>query len=478
MTQTQLTAGDGTTVVLDELAVQTFAASLRGRLIGASDAGYDAARAVWNGMIDRRPALIACCAGTDDVVTAVTFAHSRGLLVAVRGGGHNVAGNAVCDGGLVIDLSPMKEIHVDPARRTAHAQAGVTWGELDRATQQYGLATPGGLVSETGIAGLTLGGGMGWLRNKYGLSCDNLISVEIVTADGQLRTANAHEHADLFWAVQGGGGNFGVVTSFEYRLHPVGPEVALCFVLYPIAQAWDALRFFGRYAATAPDEVSSIAVIGTVPHAEGFPAAIQGERFVLFGGAYIGPVADGLRILQPLREWATPLIDFSAVMPYVDMQTVWDADYPAGKRRYYWRSIYVNDLSDGVIDNVLSAAAESPSHHSNIDIWHVSGTVGRVGAAESAFRPRDMPYVIGIEANWEDAGDDTPNIAWTRALWTQLHRYSSGAVYLNFPGFGEEGDALVRAGYGENYARLAAIKRTYDPTNLFRMNQNIAPAAA
>ena len=476
MTQIQLTTSDGDITSLDEPTLQRFASSLHGKLITAADPEYDAARAVWNGMIDRRPALIARCAGTEDVVRAVNFARTHGLLVAVRGGGHNVAGSAVCDGGLVIDLSPMKELHVDPESRTVRAQAGLTWADVDRATQAYGLATPGGLVSETGIAGLTLGGGTGWLRNKYGLSCDNLISVELVTADGQIRTVNASEHPDLFWAVQGGGGNFGVVTWFEYRLHPVGPEVALGFVLYPIAKAWEALRFFDRYVAVAPDEVSPIAVIGTAPHTDAFPAAIQGERFVLFGGCYVGPVDEGLRILQPLREWSTPLIDFSDVMQYVDVQTLWDADYPAGKR-YYWKSIYVNDLSDAVIDSLLSAAADCPSPHSNIDIWPMGGAVGRIAANASAFGRRDLPYMIGIEANWEAPGEDAPNIAWTRALWADLHRFSSGGVYLNFPGLGEEGDALVRAGYGENYARLAALKRTYDPTNLFRMNQNIRPAA-
>ncbi len=476
MTQIQLTTSDGDITSLDEPTVQRFASSLHGKLITAADPEYDAARTVWNGMIDRRPALIARCTGTEDVVRAVNFARTHGLLVAVRGGGHNVAGSAVCDGGLVIDLSPMKELHVDPESRTVRAQAGLTWGEVDRATQAYGLATPGGLVSETGIAGLTLGGGTGWLRNKHGLSCDNLISVELVTADGQTRTVSANEHPDLFWVVQGGGGNFGVVTWFEYRLHPVGPEVALGFVLYPIAKAWEALRFFDRYVAVAPDEVSPIAVIGTAPHTDAFPAAIQGERFVLFGGCYVGPVDEGLRILQPLREWSTPLIDFSDVMQYVDVQTLWDADYPAGKR-YYWKSIYVNYLSDAVIDSLLSAAADCPSPHSNIDIWPMGGAVGRIAANASAFGRRDLPYMIGIEANWEAPGEDAPNIAWTRALWADLHRFSSGGVYLNFPGLGEEGDALVRAGYGENYARLAALKRTYDPTNLFRMNQNIRPAA-
>jgi len=476
MPQYQLITGAGATIVLDDVAVTQLAASLRGSLIRPGDADYDTARAVWNGMIDRHPALIARCVCTEDVVTAIRFARAHALLVAVRGGGHNVAGSAVCDDGLVIDLSRMKAIQIDPAARTVRAQAGLTWGDLDRATQELGLATPGGLVSETGIAGLTLGGGIGWLRNKYGLSCDNLISAEIVTADGQIRTVSAHEHADLFWALRGGGGNYGVVTMFEYQLHPVGPEVALCFVLYPAAQAREALQFFRSYAAAAPDEISAIAVMGTVPHADAYPLETQGQRYIVFGACYAGPVDLGQQVLQPLREWSTPMLDFSGVMPYVDVQTLWDADYPAGKLRYYWKSIYVDELSDAVIDRLVSAASESPSHHATVDVWHIGGAIGRIDATASAFGRRDMPYLIGIEGNWEDARDDEPNIAWTRTLWADLHRFSSGAVYLNFPGFGEEGEALVRAGYGENYDRLAALKRTYDPTNLFRLNQNVAPA--
>jgi FAD/FMN-containing dehydrogenase len=477
MTQYQLLTGDGVPVVIDDAAVEALGARLRGPLLRPGDPDYDAARAVWNGMIDRHPALIARCVCTEDVVAAVRFASDHALLVAVRGGGHNVAGSAVCDQGLVIDLSSMKAIQVDPMARTVRAQAGATWGDLDRATQAFGLATPGGLVSETGIAGLTLGGGIGWLRNMYGLSCDNLISAELVTADGQVRLVNASEHADLFWALRGGGGNFGVVTLFEYRLHPVGPEVALCFVLYPAAQARAALQFFRTYAAAAPDEISAIAVMGTVPHADAYPIETQGQRYIVFGACYAGPVEVGQQLLQPLREWSAPLLDFSGVMPYVDVQTLWDADYPAGKLRYYWKSIYVDELSDAVIDRLVRAASESPSHHATVDIWHMGGALGRIDAGASAFGRRDMPYLIGIEGNWEEPSDDMSNIAWTRTLWGDLQRFSSGAVYLNFPGFGEEGEALVRAGYGENYERLAALKRQYDPTNLFRMNQNILPEA-
>ncbi len=475
MNQVQMTALDGHIITIDQSAVQMFASSLRGAVIRPGEPDYDTARAVWNGMIDRRPALIARCADRSDVVKAVNFARRYGLLVSVKGGGHNVAGTAICDGGLVIDLSLMKRIEIDPEQRTVRAQAGLTWGELDRATQEYGLATPGGLVSDTGIAGLTLGGGTGWLRNKHGLSCDNLLEVEIVTADGEVRAASANENADLFWALRGGGGNFGVVTTFEYRLHPVGPDVALCFVLYPIGQAWDALRYFDRYTCVAPDEVSMISVVGTVPHDDAFPATLWGERFVLFGGCYVGDSDEGMRVLEPLRTWSAPLIDFSGVMKYVDVQTLWDADYPAGKR-YYWKSLYVDSLQDGVISSILSASEKSPSHHSNIDIWHMGGELSRIGTADSAFGRRDLPYMIGIEANWDDAKDDAANIEWAQALWTDLHRFSSGTVYLNFPGLGEEGDALVRAGYGDNYGRVAEIKRSFDPNNLFRMNQNVLPA--
>lgn len=467
----------GEVAAIDEVSIQVFAAGFRGDLIRAGDPKYDAARAVWNGMIDRRPALIARCTSAGDVVAAVNVARTHKLLVSVRGGGHNVAGSAVCEGGLVIDLSPMKGIQVDPASQTARAQPGVTWGELDRATQQFGLATPGGVVTETGIAGLTLGGGLGWLRNKYGLSCDNLNAVEIVTADGHLRTASTAENPDLFWAVRGGGGNFGIVTSFEYRLHPVGPEVMLCFVLYPEAQALDALRFFRTYTATAPDEVSAFAIFGTVPHAPAFPEATHGQPYILFAALYAGPVEEGTRVLQPLRAWSEPLADFSGAMPYVDVQAFFDADYPAGKLRYYWKSIYIDTLSDAAIDRLAAFAAECPSHHSTIDIWHIGGAVSRVGADETAFGRRDVPYLIGIEGNWEDPQHDKQNIAWTRTLWTELHRFSSGGVYLNFPGLGEEGEALVRAAYGTNYERLVALKNKYDPENLFRVNQNIKPTA-
>lgn len=463
--------------VLEETKVRALAGLLHGQLIQPDDPEYDQARAVWNGMIDRRPALIARCADVSDVIAAVNFARENNLLLAVRGGGHNVAGSAVCDGGLVIDLSAMRNIQVDPEARTARAEGGVTWGELDAATQSYDLAVPGGVVSETGIAGLTLGGGLGWLRRKFGLSIDALIAADVVTADGRYLRASAEENADLFWALRGGGGNFGVVTSFEYRLYPVGPEVMFAYVFYPAAIAKDALRFYREYTAAAPDEVSSFAIFGSVPHLPMFPLYAQGAPFITFAAMYCGPVAEGQRVLQPLRTFASPIADLSAPMPYVDVQRVMDEDYPAGKMRYFWKSIYLESLDDTVIAHLIEHNRRRPSQHSTLDIWQLGGAMSRIGAKDTAFGRRSAPYLLGVEANWENPQDDAENIAWTRKTADGMQRFSDGAEYLNFPGFMERGEAALRATYGSNYERLVAIKHKYDPTNLFRLNANIKPSA-
>ncbi len=463
------------TGALDVQAVAGLYARLHGELIFPGMANYDAARAVWNGMIDKRPALIVRCADESDVVTAVNFAREHNMLLAVRGGGHNVAGSAVCDGGLVIDLSPMRRIDVDPVSRTARAQGGVTWGELDRETQKFGLAAPGGVVSETGIAGLTLGGGLGWLRRKYGLTIDSLVSVEIVTADGRFLSASETENADLFWAVRGGGGNFGVVTSFEYRLHNVGPEVMFAFVLYPAEIAREALRFYRDYCASAPDEVSSFAIFGTVPEAPLFPKESHGANYILFAACYAGSVREGRRILQPLREFSTPIADLSAPMAFTEVQTILDEDYPSGEMRYYWKSAYVNSLDDDVIEALIAHNARRPAPHSTVDIWQLGGAMSRVSADATAFGDRSAPFLIGVESNWHHAEDDAQNIAWVRDFVAGMAQFSNGSQYLNFPGLYEEGDAMMRAAFGKNYARLAHIKRRYDPTNLFRLNQNIQP---
>ena len=467
----------GADSALDEAVVEQFASRLRGGLLRSGDAEYEEARQLWNGVIDRQPALIVRCADADDVIDSVNFARENDLLVAVRGGGHNVAGTASADGGLVIDLSAMKEIEVDPEGRTVRAGAGVTIGELDEETQKHGMATPMGVVSETGIAGLTLNGGMGHLRRKHGLSSDNLVSVDVVTADGRSLTASEDENADLFWAIRGGGGNFGVVTSFEYRLHPVGPEVMCAFVLYPGDRAKEVLRFAEEYVADAPDEVSPLSFLGRVPRVEDFPEEWHGEQFVAFLAMYAGPVEEGEEVLRPLRELGDPIVDFSGPMPYTEVQKLLDEDYPDGWR-YYWKSVNVEGLRDEVIEALIEHAEAAPSDHSTIDVWFQGGAMGRVGADESAFGDRSAPILLGIEANWEpEPEEDEANIAWARNSFSDLRRFSDGGIYLNFPGFLEEGDAMMRDAYGENYERLVAIKNQYDPTNLFRLNQNIKPTA-
>jgi FAD/FMN-containing dehydrogenase len=457
---------------LDGDAIQAFAMSMRGALLRTGDADYAAARAIQNGMIDRQPALIARCTGAADVIAAVNFARDHGLLLSVRGGGHNVAGNAVCDGGLMIDLSPMRGVHVDPRSRIAHVQGGATWADLDRETQVFGLATPGGVVSTTGIGGLTLHGGMGHLRSKHGLSLDNLLSVEIVTADGELRHASAAENPDLFWAVRGAGSNFGVITSFEFRLHPVGPIVMLCAALYALDDGPAVLRKWRDYIATTPEEFTPLAVFWSVP--EGFPPEIVGRPIVILAGVHAGPVEEGDQVVRPMREFATPLLDMSGPTPFAAVQSAFDPFFPKGLRQY-WKSTYVTELSDELLDALCDLAAARPSSKTTMDIWPQTGAVARVNAAETAFGERH-PFMVAFESSWTDAAEDAANVAWAREAWASMQRFASRGIYLNFPGLGEEKEELVRAAYGSNYARLQALKTRYDPTNLFRMNLNIPPS--
>ena len=452
--------------------------ALTGSVITPADSGYDEARAVWNGMIDRYPALVVRCATAGDVIAALDFARSNDLPVAVRGGGHSVAGHSTCDGGIVIDLSPMKQIDVDPEARIASAGGGVTWGELDAATQQYGLATPGGVFSRTGIAGLTLGGGYGWLSATYGLSCDNLIAAEVVTADGRVVVASEEENPELLWGLRGGGGNFGVVTRFTYRLHLVGPESYLAVVLHVgEGEAMEqTLRFYRDFCETAPDQVNLIAVCGVVPaHEEVYPKATHGRRYVMLGGHYVGPVEEGERVLRPLREFAEPLVDFSSAMSFVDVQKLWDEEYSDGQR-YYWKSLNLSRFDDEVIDLIATHAREQPSPLSTTDIWHVGGAVKRAPKDGNAFRGRDATFLVSPASHWVDPAGDASNVAWARTFVAALEPYSDGSRYLNFAGFHEEGEEMMRSAFGPHYELLVALKRQYDPTNLFRLNQNIDPA--
>jgi FAD/FMN-containing dehydrogenase len=459
----------------DEFMIAELQTRLHGDLVAPTDPGYDEARTVRNGLIDRHPALIARVSGTADVVACVTFAREQGLLLSIRGGGHNVAGNAVNDGGLVTDLSTMRGVFVDPVARTVRAQGGATWGDVDRETQLYGLAVPGGVISSTGVAGLTLHGGVGWLRRKYGLSLDNLRSVEIVTADSQVQTASATENPDLFWAVRGAGSNFGVITAFEFQAHPVGPMVALAAPAYALEDAARVIPAWRDFMASAPDEMSSEAVFWSVPAIEMFPEELHGRSIVILATVYSGQAEDGLRAMQPLRELAEPLLDLSGIEPYTALQTGFDWAFPKGWL-YYWKSLYLNALDDAAIVQLIDLAGERPSPQAMIALWHHGGAMNRVGADETAFGSRAAPFLVSFDTTWTDPIDTDRAIAWTRAAWSTMHRYSDGGLYLNFPGFGEEKEALVRAGYGANYERLATLKAHYDPGNLFQMNLNIRPA--
>lgn len=458
-------------------AFKSFAETFKGEIIRVNDEQYEEARKVWNGIIDKFPALIVRPQGNDDVIAAVNFARDNDLLVSVRGGAHNVAGHATNNGGIVIDLSAMKHISVDPTKRTAKAGGGVLWGELDAATQRYGLATPGGVYSKTGIAGLTLGGGFGWLRNKFGLSCDNLIGAEVVTADGQLLHVSETENADLLWGLRGGGGNFGIVTHFEYQLHSVGPEVMFVFVMHNAETVEDmtrAVRLYRDFSETAPDEVSTIMALGQVPPDEHFPEDLHLKRFALFGALYAGAVEAGKEVVQPLLDFDEPLLDFSGVMPYVEAQQAFDEDYPDGLR-YYWKSLNLESLSDEAINRIVEHARKQPSPFSTTDIWHIGGVVKQPSAQESAFFGRHATFLLSPEANWIEEADDDVNITWLRSFVDDMQTFSDGSRYLNFAGFQEEGDAMMQDSFGTQYQQLVELKRKYDPNNLFRLNQNIKP---
>lgn len=459
----------------DNLSIPELASAFRGELICPEDDGYDAARRVWNGMVDRRPAVIARCTGVADVVAAADFARDNDLLVAVRGGGHNVAGNAVCDDGLVIDLSPMNGVRVDPVTQTARAQPGVTWGLFDRETQAFGLATNGGLVSTTGIAGLTLGGGLGWLARKHGTTCDNLLSADVVTAGGDVVTASDAERADLFWGLRGGGGNFGVVTSFEYRLHPVGPQVLAGAVFHPGEDAGKVLRFFRDFVADAPDELTVIAVALSAPPEPFLPAEAHGRLAVALAVCYAGDLDEGERVLRPLRSFGRPLADVVGPMPYATLQSMFDAGHPSGLHNY-WKSNYLNELSDEAIDIAVAHAARMESPLSNFSFEHLGGAISRTGEHETAFGHRQVMFDFAILAKWAEPQESDEHISWARDFWQAMEPSASAAVYVN--NLGEEGEDRVRAAYTpERYERLVALKDKYDPDNLFRLNQNIRPGA-
>ena len=439
-------------------------AGLRGQLLSPGDEGYDRARKLWNGMFDRRPALIARCAGAADVIRAVSFARDNRLAVAVRGGGHSFPGHSVCDGGLVIDLSAMKAIRVDLRARTARAQAGVKWIEFDHETQAFGLATTGGTDGDTGIAGLTLGGGLGWLSSKYGLTVDNLVSADVVTAAGRLLTASATENQDLFWGLRGGSGNFGVVTSFEYQLHAVGPTILGGMVAYPLGRAKEVLRFYRQFAKAAPDDLTTYAAFVTPP---------GGETVSALFCCYCGPLDKGEEVIRPLRSLGSPVQDLLGPMPYVAQQRLFDGAFPAGSY-YYAKAGSLADLTDEAIEVFAEYAATKPSPLSGVLVQTVCGAASRVASDATAFPHRGLPYAPVIVSQWLDAATSEKNIGWARDFWKALDPLAGGGVYVN--DLSHDDADRVRTAYGANYERLAALKKAYDPDNLFRLNPNITPA--
>jgi FAD/FMN-containing dehydrogenase len=446
----------------------------RGRLIGAGDVDYDDARAIWNGAIDRRPRLIARCIGGADVTAAVRFARDRDLAIAIRGGGHNVAGTAVCEGGIVIDISAMRGVRVDPATRRAWVQGGALWGDVDHETQAHGLATPGGIVSHTGVAGLTLGGGVGWLMRKHGLTIDNLLAADVVTADGARLHACADEHPELFWALRGGGGNFGVVTSFEFRLHAVGPTVLAGPVLWDAGDAGEVLRFYRDFVRDAPDELGTVVRFGTAPPLPAIPEHLHWRPVIMIGTCYAGPVTDGERRLRPLRAFRTPLLDLVGPAPYAEFQGAIDSTVAHGWN-YYWKSTFLPELGDELLGLLAQHAFSSSSPRSYAAMFHLKGAVSRVAEGATAFGNRQACHAITLDAVWrpgEDFGErDT---GWAKRFFAALGRFREG-VYVNFLG-GDESPERIREAYGGSvYDRLVEAKTRYDPDNVFHCNQNIRP---
>jgi FAD/FMN-containing dehydrogenase len=461
-------------IMVERLA--TLRSRLSGDLLAPADDGYDAARSVWNGMIDRRPLAISRCRSVDDVIASVRFAGEHGLPVSIRGGGHNVAGHAVGDGALMIDLSCLRGVTVDPHHKTASAQGGALWADVDAATQAHGLATPGGLISETGVAGLTLSGGVGWLRSAHGLSIDNLLAVNIVTADGTLTRASPAEHPDLFWAVCGGGGNFGVVVNFEFRLHPFGPTVMFAAPIYPLSAGAGPIRFWRDFLADKSDVVGSICEFSTVMASADYPEAFWGTRCYTLAAVYAGDAAEGERVLQPLRELGPMVTDFSGQMPYCDLQKLFDPLYPAGEYRCYWKSHLLTRLSDQAIDEAIENAAASPSDKSISSFWNFGGATAAVPADATAFGDRSFGWMYSLDSVWREAADDERVMGWTRAAWQRARRHAhEGRLYLNFAGQDADSEELTRSAFGKNYARLVQVKTRYDPGNMFRFNQNIQP---
>jgi FAD/FMN-containing dehydrogenase len=451
-------------VKTDAAGVEAFRRQLSGVLVCREEQGYEAARAVWNGMIDRRPALIAYCANRQDVIEAVHFSRTTGILTAVRSGGHNIAGASLCEGGLVIDLSRMNRVTVDPVSRTARAEGGALLADLDAATQVHALATTTGVNSDTGLIGLTLGGGIGRLGRKHGLSCDNMLSAEIVIANGQVLNASERENPDLFWGLRGGGGNFGIVTAITYKLHPLGPTVLAGSLVYDWKRVREAVQLYAGFSADAPDALCTDAALVTMP---------DGSHGFAVSAFYAGPIEEGERVLQPLRRAIPPLADRIGPISYAELQKAGDASFPRG-HRFYWKAQFLRQITDAAANTLIERFPSVPSPRSFFVFQQVGGAISRVPAAATAYANREAAYDSFPVSIWSDPAADEANIAWAREMYTALRPFGMGGVYVN--NLGDEGHERVRAAYGENYDRLVTLKRKYDPDNLFRLNQNVSPA--
>jgi hypothetical protein len=462
----------GGVVTITESTLAPFASGIRGTVISPADEGFDEHRKIWNAMIDRKPGLIVRCAGSADVIHSVNFAREHGLLLTVRGAGHNIAGSSLSDGGLLIDLSGMKSVRIDLGSRTARVEAGVTLGEFDHEAQEFGLATPVGINSTTGIAGLALGGGFGWLSRKYGLTADNLISADVVTASGEFLTASATQNADLFWGLRGGGGNFGIVTSFKFALHQVGPEVLSGLIVHPLSAAPEALRYYRKFAASMPDELSVWVVMRKAPPLPFLSADVHGTDVLIFAVLYSGDMAEGAKVLQPLRDFGNPHADVISPHNYCGFQAAFDPLLTPGMRNY-WKSHDFMELSDPLLDILTELIPSLPGNHCEVFIAQMGGATSRVPSDATAYNHRDAQFIMNVHGRWETGTDDDKCISWCRELFDAATPFATGGVYVNFM-TEEEGDR-VKAAYGDGYERLVRLKNTYDPGNLFSYNQNIKP---
>ncbi len=475
MSEQTLSTLAGTQTTLKEDVVDAFTAGLRGTLITSESADYDMARTIWNAMIDKRPGMIVRCAGVADVIHCVKFAREHNLLVAVKGAGHNIAGNALCDGGLLIDLSSMRSVQVDPAKKRAWVEPGATLGDFDHETQVFGLTTPTGINSTTGISGLTLGGGFGWLTRKYGVTLDNLVSANVVTADGNLVRASAQENADLFWGIRGGGGNFGIVTSFEFQLHPVGPMIYGGLIVFPFSEAKNVLEKHRELAETMPEEMNAWVVLRKAPPLPFLPEDVHGTEVVVFATFYAGDPAKGEQLIAPIKDFGTPVGVHLGPMPYSGWQQAFDPLLTPGFRNY-WKSHNFTELSDGAIDTVIASVKALPTPHCEIFIALLGGAASRVATDATAYSQRDAKFVMNVHSRWETPQEDAKCVNWAREFFDAAAQYATGGVYVNFMPDDEEDRVSGGAYKSEVMTRLGKIKATWDPTNFFRMNQNITPA--